>query len=104
MCRIGHGNARRPERLLGQPQQHDRVLAAAEQQHRPLELGGDLAHHVDGLVLERVQLRASAIAEALDAHSRDRAPDWRSQRRGAVAGDAGRGASIVGAGSRAKSS
>ena len=41
-----------PERLLGQPQQHDRVLAAGEQQDRPLELGGDLAHDEDGLRLE----------------------------------------------------
>ena len=48
--------ARRAERLLGQAQQHDRVLAAAEQQHRALELGGDLAHDVDGLGLERLQV------------------------------------------------
>ena len=47
---------RRAERLLGQPQQHDRVLAAAEQQHRALEFGGDLAHHVDRLGLERAQV------------------------------------------------
>ena len=47
---------RRAERLLGQAQQHDRVLAAAEQQHRPLEFGGDLAHHVDRLGLERAQV------------------------------------------------
>ena len=45
-----------PERLLGQAQQHDRVLAAAEQQDGPLELGGDLAHDVDGLALERVEV------------------------------------------------
>ena len=47
---------RRAKRLLGQAQQHDRVLAAAEQQHRPLELGDDLAHHVDRLGLERAQV------------------------------------------------
>ena len=47
---------RRPERLLGQAQQHDRVLAAAEQQHGPLELGGDLADDVDRLGLEDVQV------------------------------------------------
>jgi hypothetical protein len=46
----------RPERLLRQRQHHDRVLAAGEQQHRPLELGGDLAHDVDGLGLEHVEL------------------------------------------------
>jgi hypothetical protein len=38
-----------PERLLGQVQHDDRVLAAGEQQHGPLELGGDLADDVDGL-------------------------------------------------------
>ena len=35
--------ARRPERLLGQAQQHERVLAAREQQARPLTLGRELA-------------------------------------------------------------
>ena len=45
------------ERLLGEAQQDDRVLAAAEQQHGPLELGGDLAHDVDRLALERVEVR-----------------------------------------------
>ena len=48
---------RRAKRLLGQAQQHDRVLAAAEQQHRALELGRHLAHDVDGLGLERAQVR-----------------------------------------------
>ncbi len=55
-CISGNGKPRRPERLLGQAQQHDRVLAAGEQQHRPLELGGDLAHDVDRLGLERTQM------------------------------------------------
>ena len=45
-----------PERLLGQAQQHDRVLAAGEQQHRALELRGDLAHDVDRLGLEGAQV------------------------------------------------
>ena len=45
-----------PERLLGQPQQHDRVLAAGEQQRRPLALRGDLAHDVDRLGLEVVEM------------------------------------------------
>ena len=56
---------RRAERLLGEAQQHDRVLAAAEQQDGPLEFGGDLAHHVDRLGLERAevaQLRARSDA------------------------------------------
>ena len=44
------------ERLLGQPHQNDRVLAAAEQQHRALELGGDLTHDEDRLGLERLQV------------------------------------------------
>ncbi len=52
------GEAARAERLLGQAQQHDRVLAAGEQQHGPLELGGDLAHDVDGLGLELVEVGA----------------------------------------------
>jgi len=46
-----------PERLFGQGQHHDRVLAAGEQQHRPLELGPDLAHDMDGLGLEDIELR-----------------------------------------------
>ena len=52
----GERDLRRPERLLGQPQHDDRVLAAGEQQHRPLELGGDLAEDVDGLGFEQVEL------------------------------------------------
>jgi hypothetical protein len=44
-------DAGRPERLLGQVQHDDGVLAAREQQHRALELGGDLADDVDGLGL-----------------------------------------------------
>ena len=44
------------EGLLREPQEHDRVLAAGEEQHRPLELGGDLAHDVDGLRLELVEM------------------------------------------------
>ena len=47
---------RRAERLLGQPQQHDRVLAAGEQEHRTLELGRHLAHDVDGLGLQLLEL------------------------------------------------
>jgi hypothetical protein len=81
--------AARVEGLLGEAQQHDRVLAAREQQHRPLELRGDLAHHVDRLGLELTQLRqaqilldggqrwASSSRRYRSAHSRDCAPDWR---------------------------
>src|SRR5262249_49794195 len=36
---------------------HDRVLAAREEEHRPLELGRDLAEDVDGLGLELVEVR-----------------------------------------------
>ena len=50
------GERVRPERLLGEPQQHDRVLAAAEQQHRTLELGPHLEHHLDRLGLQRAQM------------------------------------------------
>jgi hypothetical protein len=47
----------RAEGLLGHAQQGDGILAAAEQQDRPLELGHHLADGVDGLRLERAQLR-----------------------------------------------
>ena len=45
-----------PERLERQVQHDDGVLAAGEQQHRPLELGGHLPDDVDGLGLERPQV------------------------------------------------
>ena len=45
-------DARREERPLGEVQHHDRVLAAGEQQHRALALGGDLADDRDRFVLE----------------------------------------------------
>ena len=47
---------RRGERLDGEVQHHDRVLAAREQQRRPLELGGDLTDDVDRLGLQRSQV------------------------------------------------
>ena len=50
------GEATGAERLLGEPQEDDRVLAAGEEEHRPFELGGDLAHDVDRLGLERVEM------------------------------------------------
>ena len=39
----GEGQLRGPERLLGDVQHHDAVLAAREQQDRPLEFGRDFA-------------------------------------------------------------
>ena len=53
------------EGFLGEPHEHDRVLAAAEQQHGPLEFGCHLAHHVNRLGLELTQvgeLWASGVA------------------------------------------
>ena len=44
------------ERLLGEPEQHDRVLAAGKEEDGALELGGELAHDVDGLRLELVEV------------------------------------------------
>src|SRR5207302_9486643 len=46
----------RPEGLLGDVEHDDRVLAAAEQQDRALELGRDLTEDVDRLRLERLQM------------------------------------------------
>ena len=62
-CMSGNGKRAGPEGLLGQAQQHDRVLAAAEQQHGALELGGDLAHDVDGLGLEGLQVGQLRVGE-----------------------------------------
>jgi hypothetical protein len=45
------------KRLLGEPQQDDRVLPAGEEQHGPLSLGRDLAHDVHRLRLELVEMR-----------------------------------------------
>ena len=55
-CITGNGNRAGRERLLREAQHDDRVLAAGEQQHRPLELGGHLADDVDGLGLEGPQV------------------------------------------------
>ncbi len=52
----GEGDLGGVERLLGEPQHDDGVLAAGEHQHRLLELGGDLAEDVDGLRFQLVQL------------------------------------------------
>jgi hypothetical protein len=56
------------ERLLGEAQQDDRVLAAAEEQDGALELRGDLAHDVDGLGLQRAQLGEAGDGGGLGAH------------------------------------
>ena len=45
-----------PEGLLREAQEHDRVLAAGKEQHRALELGRELAHDVDRLRLELVEV------------------------------------------------
>ena len=60
-CITRERDAGRPECLLGQPQHHDRVLAAREEEHRLLELGRDLAEDVDRLRLERVEMRDLCI-------------------------------------------
>ena len=62
----------RAERLLGEPQQHDRVLAAREEQHGPLPLGGDLAHDVDRLGLELVEVRERRTASVVALMPRPR--------------------------------
>ena len=51
----------RPERPLGQREHNEGVLAAREQQHRPLELGSHLAHDVDRLGFEHIKLRRQVI-------------------------------------------
>ena len=67
----GEREAGGPEGLLGQAQQHDRVLAAREQQHGPLELGGHLAEQVDGLGLERAQVRQLEVPCGCDRGAHD---------------------------------
>jgi hypothetical protein len=48
--------ARRAEGLLGEAQEHDRVLAAREEQGGALALGRHLPEDVDGLVLEGAEV------------------------------------------------
>src|SRR3954453_18187270 len=55
---------RRAECLLGEAQQHDRVLPAAEEQHGLGQLGGDLAHDVYRLGLEDLEMRQLVRAHA----------------------------------------
>ena len=47
-----------PERLGRGVRHHDAVLAAREEQHRPLEFGRDLTQEVDRLGFERRQVRS----------------------------------------------
>ena len=84
-----HEREREPagaEGLLGEPQQDDRVLAAREEEHRPLELRGDLAHDVDRLGLERVEVgemdgpSLRAAAHVCSPHSVFSRPDQRPSR------------------------
>ena len=55
-CITGNGMRAGQNAFVGEVQHDDRVLAAGEQQHRALELGGDLADDVDRLGLERPQV------------------------------------------------
>jgi hypothetical protein len=61
---VHHGERERAwaERLLGEPEEDDRVLAAGEQQDGTLELRRDLPKDVHGLGLERVQMIGGAHA------------------------------------------
>jgi hypothetical protein len=65
-----------PERLVGQVEEHDRVLAAAEQEDRPLALGRHLADEVDGL-----RLQGAHVGELVAAHARSVAVRRRGARR-----------------------
>ncbi len=64
---VHHGERQpaRPERLDRQVQHDDGVLAAGEQQHRLLELRGDLTNDVDGLGLQRAQV-AQLVAARIE--------------------------------------
>ena len=53
-----------PKCLLRQPQQHDRVLACGEQQHRPLQLGDDLADDVHRLGFQQPQFLDARVSSA----------------------------------------
>jgi hypothetical protein len=44
------------KRLLGEAQEHNRILAAAEQQHGALKLGRHLTKDVDRLGFQRLQV------------------------------------------------
>ena len=61
--REGHGA--RPERLLGQVQHDDGVLAPREQKRGALELGRHLPEDVDGVRLEGRQVRQAVVTRAV---------------------------------------
>ena len=67
---------RRVERLLGQPQHDDGVLAAGEHQDRLLELGRDLAEDVDRLRLQLVELAQPVVGVGVRS-----SVDWETSRR-----------------------
>ena len=64
-CMTGNGSRPGRNALMRQVQHDDRVLAAGEQQHGPLELGGHLADDVDGLGLERPQVAELVASRGL---------------------------------------
>ena len=66
----GEREAAGAEGLLGETEKDDRVLAAREHEHGPLELGRDLAEHVDGFGLERVEM----VGGAHGSHEGSEAP------------------------------
>ncbi len=59
------GKLARAESLFGDAQHADRVLATGEQQHRVGTLAGDLAHDVDGLGFEPVEVTECRFRQGL---------------------------------------
>ena len=53
-CISGNGTGAGWKRAHREVQHHHRVLATGEQQHRPFELGGDLADDRDRLALQPI--------------------------------------------------
>jgi hypothetical protein len=64
------GKPARPERLLGEAQQDDRVLAAGEQQRGLRALSRDFAQDVDGLGLEPVEMASVGGRDGISPHPR----------------------------------
>ena len=73
----GEGHPGRVEGLAGQVEAHDRVLAAAEQQGRVVELGGHLAQDEDALALQLLQ-----VGESVGMHGVSASPPRRKDRKG----------------------
>jgi hypothetical protein len=59
------GDAARAKGLLGALQQHQRILAAREQQGGALEGGGHFAQDEDGFFFQRVQVLVAQVGEQL---------------------------------------